>query len=170
MSAEFDISMTPKAMRNYRFYHKYTRFSGILEILLGIFLAVFCVFTIGKTQIAYTLMVGFVAAFFLVIMPVGMAVRAGRTVGTSKRFKAPTHYVMDDEKMVVSMAGDDGQDISATVSYNDIYSVRETKVSLLVYFTPVSANILPKDQLGDQLDVVKEIFRKNMNPFTAKLK
>lgn len=170
MSAEFDISMTPKAMRNYRFYHKYTRFSGIIEILLGLFLVVFGILTIGRTEITYTIMVCFVASFFLVIMPVSMAVRAGKTVSTSKRFKAPTHYYMDDEKMVVSMAGDDGQDISATVAYNDIYSVRENKVSLFVYFTPVSANILPKDQLGSQLDTVKNIFKNNMKPFTTKLK
>lgn len=170
MQAEFDITMTAQAMRNYRFFHKYTRFSGIFEVILGVFLAVLCVFTIGRTQTTYTVMVGFVAAFFLIIMPVSMAMRAGKTVSTSKRFKAPTHYVMDDSKMIVSMVGEDGQDMSAEVSYGDIYCVKETKMSILVYFSPVSANVLPKDQLGAQLDTVKTIFKNNMNPYTAKLK
>lgn len=170
MNAEFDVTMTAEAMRNYRFYHKYTRLSGILEILLGSFLAVLCGFTIGKTEATYTIMVGFVACFFLVIMPVGMALRAGKTVSTSPRFKAPTHYQMDEAKMTVSMAGEDGQDMSATVAYTDIYCVKETKMSILVYFSPVNANILPKDQLGSQLDTVKNIFKNSMNPYTAKLK
>lgn len=196
MSAEFDITVTPQAMRNYRFYHKYTKFSGILEIVLGVFLMVLCGFTVGRTDISYTLIVGFVGLFFLVIMPVGMAVRAGKTVRNSPRFQVPTHYYISDEKMVVSMklpescdakesvendggkedgvAENDGAPkdgcMSATVNWDGIYCVKETKISILVYFTPVNANILPKEQLGSQLDTVKQIFKDNMNPYVVKLK
>lgn len=206
MSAEFDITVTPQAMRNYRFYHKYTKFSGILEIILGVFLMVLCGFTVGRTEISYTLIVGFVGLFFLVIMPVGMAVRAGKTVRNSPRFQVPTHYYISDEKMVVSMKlpkgcdtkegkegtekeskkedgmaeNDDGATensgaqkdgcMSATVNWDEIYCVKETKISILVYFTPVNANILPKEQLGSQLDTVKQIFKDKMNPYVVKLK
>ncbi len=206
MSAEFDITVTPQAMRNYRFYHKYTKFSGILELVLGVFLMVLCGFTVGRTEISYTLIVGFVGLFFLVIMPVGMAVRAGKTVRNSPRFQVPTHYYISDEKMVVSMKlpegcdakedaeNDGGKDdgatenggkkdseaesggvqkngcMSATVNWDEIYCVKETKVSILVYFTPVNANILPKEQLGSQLDTVKQIFKDKMNPYVVKLK
>ena len=60
--------------------------------------------------------------------------------------------------------------MSATVSWDEIYCVKETKISILVYFTPVNANILPKEQLGSQLDTVKQIFKDKLNPYVVKLK
>lgn len=176
MSAEFDITVTPQAMRNYRFYHKYTKLSGIIELLLGAFLVVLCIITAGKTQISYTLIVGFAGILFLVIMPAGMAFRAGKTVKNSPRFQVPTHYLISDEKMVVSMeqqkkdAGNETETISAEVKWDEIYSVKETKMSILIYFTPFNANILPKDQLGDRLDTVKQILKEHVNPYMMKLK
>lgn len=165
MKAEFDIVMTPQAMRDYRFYHKYTRFSGIMELVLGVFLLALGGACAGRANASYVLMVAFIGLFFLVIMPVSMAMRAASTVKKSPRFQAPTHYVITEEKMVLSMG-----ELSQEVSWDQIYRIRETKISLLVYFSPYSANVLPKNQLGGQLAAVKEIFVKGMGPYKALLK
>ncbi len=166
MKVEFDITMTAKAMRGYRFYHKYTRAGGIMELVLGLFLLCFCVITIiQKTNISYTLIVGFLGLFFLVIMPVSMALRAGKTVKTSKRFQEPTHYVVEDKGMTVSM-----QDMQAQVKWDEIYKIKETKNNIFIYFTPVSANVLPKEQLEGKLADLKALISKNMKPYTFKLK
>lgn len=160
MTAEFDITMTVKAMRDYRFYHKYTRFAGIMELILGLFLIVFGIFTIGRTQVSYTLVLIVIGSFFLIIMPLSMYFRAASTVKTNKRFKEPTHYVMSKDKMFLSM-GEYSQD----VSWDMIYKVKETKTSILIYFSAFGANVLPKDQLGDQLDTVKAIIKESMDPY-----
>lgn len=165
MKAEFDIVMTVQAMRNYRFYHKYTRFSGIIELILGAFLLVFGAVSAGKTNVSYTLMVSFIGLFFLIIMPVSMAMRAASTVKKSPRFKAPTHYVITEEKMTLSMG-----ELSQEVSWEQIYRIRETRISILLYFTPYSANVLPKEQIGEQLETVKKIFTEKMEPYKVSVK
>ncbi len=163
---ELDVSYNEDDLFNYKVYHKYHSVSGIMEILLGLVLAAIAVVSIGKTEVTYTVTLAFFAALFVVIIPVQLKTsckKAGKS-GKKTMINVMQHYKFSDDGIIITSG-----DMKAECSWKDVYRVKDTGKSVLLYFTPVMANIIPKRCISDSIGELKTLIAKNLDQHKMKL-
>lgn len=167
MKVELDIAITYKDMLDYKFYHKYHSFSGICEIILGILLLVagiYSLLNLDKMNLTFALLAVIFGFVFLVVMPFSL-INSSKMAVKKPAFAESMHYEIDSKKITVSAMGE-----SAEVNWDMIYRVKDTGKSILIYFTPTRANIIPKSLVGDKLADLKSVILEGIGQYKAKLK
>ena len=152
MSVEFDVKMTTGKMYDYMMRHTFTSFSGIVGELLGILLIV-GFFMYG--QWLY-LILGIVCVLY---QPVALFYRSDRQVKSNEAFKAPLHYMLDDNGVSVTCG-----DNTESLEWNRMYKAVSTSRSVILYTNRVNACIFPKEDMGDKKDDVIRIISTHMDP------
>lgn len=161
---EFDSKVTQGDLIHFKFYHKYHTVSGICEILLALVLIVICIMSVGKVNITYTLMTGFLGVFFLVFPPFDMVMRAKRQMQKVVIFKEKVHYKVTDEKISISLG-----EVTEDLPWDNIYKVKFDGRSIDVYLTGVNANIIPVRDMGEAAERFVEMAKGKLKPFQIKI-
>ncbi|MDD3240306.1 MAG: YcxB family protein, partial [Lachnospira sp.] len=76
----------------------------------------------------------------------------------------PVKYTVTEEKMVLSQG-----EVSEDLLWDDIYKIKFTGKSIVLYLTAVRANVIPIGCLGDQLEPFMDIAEKKLKPFQIKV-
>lgn len=164
---EFDVTVSEKDLLDYKFYHKYHNFSGWCEVILGVMLIVLGIYallhaeTMNMTFALLSLLFGVV---FLVVIPVQLVFHS-KTAASKEGFSKPMHYSLDSENITVSMG-----DENASVPWSSVYRIKETKKNIFIYFTPTRANIIPKQEVEEQLSDIKAVMIDGAGKYKAALK
>ncbi|MDD6796703.1 MAG: YcxB family protein [Bacteroides sp.] len=167
MKVEFDVTVDEKDLIDYKIYHKYHAFSGWCEIILGIILLLLGAYALMNQEtmnLTFALLALLFAVVFLIVIPVQLVLNAKKAI-RGEAFAKPMHYVIDEENITVSMGED-----TAGVSWDMVYRVKDTGKSILVYFTPTRANIIPKRELGEQLEAVKNVMTAGAGKYKVSFK
>lgn len=163
MKAEFEISMTKRAMYGFLMYHSYHSFSGIFSIIAGLALLLlfgWCVRT-GDDGILYL----FFGVLFLIYQPWTLLMAAARQVASAPAFRQPLSYAVTEEGISVRQ-GDEEQ----TIGWEAVRKVRETSRSLFVYTGKKVAFIWIKEQMGEQENTVRTLLQAHLTPGTCRLR
>lgn len=165
MKCEFDIKITLEDMYRFHLYHTYGGIHGIMSVVIAIL--VFCIAgkTYGSVETMYTVLYVFLGVLFLIYMPVSLYLRAKRQILTSEVFKEPLHFTVTEEKIISSQ-----KEQSAELLWEQVYKVVETKSSILVYSSRINAFVLPKSQIGDQCEILRQIMMQKLPKYRIKLK
>ena len=157
MSVKFKVKMTEEYMTSFMFYHNYTRFSGVLSLVLGvggIGLAVNA-FMEGDTQ---SMALGFIiAVLFLIASPSTTKSRAKAQVKNSPMFQKPLEYELSEIGITVRQ-----DEVEATNTWDEFMKVVSTKKLIVLYVNHVRALIFPKECMGEQYEEAVAIIRANM--------
>lgn len=167
MKVEFDVTVTQKDLLDYKLYHKYHAFSGICEIVLGVImlvLGIYSLINLDKMNLTFALLAVLFGVVFLVGMPIQLYLHS-KTGIKKEGFSKPLHYVLDEKCVTVSNGNE-----SATVMWEDVFRVKSSKRSLFLYFTPTRANIVPKSEIMNQMDEVKEVIIAGIGKYKASIK
>jgi hypothetical protein len=143
---EFDVVLTAKDMYDFLLRHFYTSFSGIFGVIISVGALVFFFLGIGKRDLYQLLLLLILGLLFTVVQPLQMRARATAQIKANPMFLEPIHFLFDKEGMTVSQKGE-----KALLPWEDIRKVKESKRSLFIYATSINANIIPKEQAGDEL-------------------
>lgn len=155
---EFDVNITVKDMYDYNFYHNYRNIGGVLGILIGLICIVLCYLGYkSNANISYTLLMGFMGAFFTVITPFRIYIKSIQQVKLTPMFKKTLNYKIDAENITVSQ-----EDQSAAMPLKDIWKVVDTGKSVIIYVTKVRAYIFPKRDIAEKYDKLCEILKANL--------
>lgn len=164
LRAEFETEITAKDLMDFKVYHNYHSVSGIAGLLFGIIALVICVISINQVNISYTLMMGFFGLFFTVYTPISMKLKVNRQIRSVPALAEPVKYVVTEEKITLSQG-----EVSEELLWDDIFKIKCTGKSLILYITSVRANIIPLACLGNQAESFLKIARKKLRPFQIKL-
>ena len=165
MSVKIKVKMTEEYMADFMLYHNYTKFSGILGLVLGVVGLVLAVkaFVEGDTQ---TMGFGFiVAVLFLLVTPSTTKSRAKMQVQNSKMFQKPLEYEFTEEGITVRQ-----DELEATNKWEEFMKVVSTRKSVIVYVNRVRALIFPKACMGKQYEDVVKMIRMHMPATKVKIK
>lgn len=165
MKAEFDVNMTVKDMYNFNLYHNYHNISGVAGVLFGIIAIGIAVFSYGQVTISYTLLMIIFGAMFTVITPARMYLKSAQQVKLNAMFKKPIHYVLTQE--YIEIAQDDAK---AQMEWENVYRVKDTGKSIIIYMSSVRAYIFPKRELKEQETTVMDIIRSKVDAKKIKIK
>lgn len=165
MKSEFDIKITTKEMYSFLLNHTYHQVSGWFGLAAGIGLIV-CYFVYaqdagGNNPWIYLLF----GILFLVYQPWTLYKQAVKQTKLNPVFKEPLHYVLNEEGLEVQQA-----EASNTIGWDDVWKVRETRDSILIYTSQKNAFIWVKRQLGTEEAAVHELLKKVITDKRMKLK
>ncbi len=160
---EFVTDIQMNDLMDFKIYHNYHSFSGLATVLFGIIMIVISCVSIGRFNIAYTLMTGFFGFFFTIYTPIGIYLRVKKQIKTIPAFQEPVKYTVTNEKIVLSQG-----DITEDLLWSDIYKIKFTGKNMVLYITSVNANIIPLRCVGDCLKDFLEIVRKQLKPYQVK--
>lgn len=165
MEIKVDIKLKVLDMYNFFMYHTYTRFSGILSLIIGIAIAVMLVTTYGEVDTSQSLLYLMFTIFFLVYNPVSYYWKALKQIKTVPIFQNPITYKFDSTGIVTMQNGE-----SAKVEWKDIVKVVSTGRNIVIYLSKVRASILPKEQIGNDYEALVEMIKANVEANNVKIK
>lgn len=165
MKAEFEVNMTVKDMYNFNIYHNYHNMSGLAGLLFGVVALFISVYSYGEVSISYTLMMAFFGLLFTVITPARIMLKSAQQVKLTPMFKKPLKYTVSEENITIEQ-----DDQKVEIPWEDVYKVKDTGKSIVIYITSVRAYIFPKRNLADQEQKLLEIIRKMVESKKIKIK
>lgn len=164
MQSEFSIQVTTKSMYNFLMYHVYHGASGIVSIVAGIALIAYYLYARnsggGNTWIFL-----FFGVLFLVYQPWTLYTKAVQQTKLNPVFKQPLNYILTEQQIEVRQGESANQ-----LTWDQVYMVRENKMSILLYTSNKNAFIWSKNQLKDQELQVRGLLIKMVDPKKLKLK
>lgn len=163
LKAEFEAKISEKDLMDFKVYHNYHSVSGAAALLFGVIALVICIISIRQVNISYTLMMGFFGLFFTVYTPIGMKLKVRQQMKTIAAFQEPMKYTVTEEKIMLTQG-----DVSEDLSWDDIFKIKCTGKSLVLYITAVRANIIPLGCLGLEAENFMTIAEKKLKPFQMK--
>ncbi len=166
LKAEFETKVDAKDLMNFKMYHNYTSWSGVVSLLIGIIMLVICVITstYENANISFVLITGFFGLFFTVWTPIGMWLSVKKQMKKAEAFKEPIKYTVTSEKIVLSQG-----EIEEELSWDDIFKIKSTGRSIILYITAVRANVIPLRCIGGEAENFIKIARKKLRPFQVKI-
>lgn len=164
MNTEFKIQMTTGAMYKFLMYHTYHKFSGFLSILLGLILIGYYISPSGQnTQNALVYLV--FGILFLVYEPWTLYTKAAQQAKLNPVFKKPLTYIVGKEGIQVVQ-----EEAANELAWDNVYKVRETSQSILIYTNQKNAFIWIKKQIGAEEQTVRELLKQYVPASKRKLK
>ena len=165
MSIQFDIKITDKDMYRFNMHHAYTGFQGIFATVIGILVLVVAFLTMGDVDTLYTGLYILIGVIFLIYMPVSLWLRSKRQILVSPVLKETLHYNLDDAGIHVTVG-----EQTADLEWKMIYKMISTRSNLLIYSSRVNAYVIPRAQLGEQYEAVKQLAAQKLEKYRLRLK
>lgn len=162
-----EIKITTKITKSelYEFImtSNYKSIRGIVSILFSLISLVGTIYFWNDFNIWYRIIMIFMSMMFTVITPIEYYFRAGRQV--KKNFKDEMNYRFDISGMTISI-----KDQSSTLPWNEVMKVVSSKRLVMVYFSPIRAFIIPKKDIGDNFESLREMMEQNTDCYKFVMK
>jgi len=149
----FDVTLTLDDYRRFNFAYLYTGLRGVMTIAFGLSFLIGSIILVPSAisrggSNAYTgwVMV-FVAIYFLIFLPFSIFLRTKRMFESDKFLSEPQHYSVEADGLEVTSASS-----KTILAWDKIFSVRESKNYIFMYLARTKALIIPKKNIGEELD------------------
>lgn len=153
--------MTTKLLYDYLMKHAYSSFAGWMGLASGLLIASLYFIEGRFAGNILALIAGLVVILYA---PVSLYSKAHRQMLLNPSFKNPIHYEVDAEGITVVQG-----EASQKVGWADISKVRSTKKSILVYTSPYTAWIFPRQDLGENLSRLLAMIESHIDTRKIKL-
>lgn len=165
MEVSFDIQLQPKDLFRFNMYQTYTTTQGPTSIILAIVVIVMSVVSFRSGEIGYGLLYVAAAVLFIVYIPASLWTRAKATMKKNEVLAGKLHYQIS-QKGIEVFSGEE----SGLLPWDSIYKMISNKNQVLIYSNRVNAYIIPREQLGDKYEVLKEIARKQLPNYRVRMR
>lgn len=167
MEKEIKMSIMIKSSDMFHFLvkHFYSHFSGIFGVILSLGAFVIFFLSIGKREPMQMIVLLVLALLFTVIQPLQFLIKANQQVKLNPMFKEPLLYTINSEGVTVEQKED-----KVLLLWADIRNIVESSKAIFVYSSTVNAFILPKEQMGEKCQGIKELIKENADKRICKLK
>lgn len=163
-TVEFNTKVGEKELFHFLMQHFYMSFSGIFGLILSLGAFILFIFSIGNGEKLQLILLLVMSLLFTVVQPLQLKIKAKQQAKKNPVFQESLHYLVNDKGITLSQKQE-----KATLEWNAIRKVVETKKAFFVYMTVINANILPKDQIGDMADPLRELLKENLDKSICKL-
>ena len=165
MEVSFDIKLTPKDLFRFNMFQTYTTTQGPTSIILAIIVIVMSVISFRDGQVGYGLLYVAAAVLFVVYIPGSLWGRAKVALKKNEVLAGTLHYQISQKGIEVFQGEDSG-----LLPWDAIYKMVSNQKQVLIYSNRVNAYIIPREQLGDKYDALKEIARKQLPNYRLRMK
>ncbi len=161
----FDVRMKTAYLFDFLFQHSYHGLYGVFNFGLSLLAVVLLVRGSGKDNIVAMVALVLLALLFTVINPLLLYRKAARQMKRTPAFQKPLTYELMEEGLACSQEGE-----RVVSEWENVVLIRETRISLILYFGAANAVVLPKAEFPGQVGEVKEMLRRKCPDLAKKLK
>ena len=156
MEIKLKIQVTVSELFDFLINHTYSSFSGYVGIILSICAIIGFGYSVNNEVMnpAYKFALLFTGLLFTVIQPVMLYFKARKQVKQNEAINKPLEYLINADGIKVSCGEE-----SVDYSWNDVMRITSTKKSVIIYVNRFRAFVLPKRDIGEQLDTLKTLVR-----------
>ena len=147
-------------LAKFLFHGGYYKGQGIAEVGFSVLCLIYY-FAGFKTGIDWLdLIMLIMGLLFTVIYPIFLLGKAGLMMYGQRKNRSITTYEIGDGGIHMTQ---DREEANANIGWSDVFFMHETKSMILLYMTPKIALILPKEQLNNSEETIKNIIKRNMD-------
>ncbi|MCI5712603.1 MAG: YcxB family protein [Lachnospiraceae bacterium] len=162
---ELDVTLTDKDMYRFNMYHMYSGVHGIFSIVIAIMIFVVAGVTWGDVERGYSIAYVAFGVVFLIYMPCTLKLKSKQQLKMSASLREGLHYLFDEEGIHVSQGEE-----TAELLWKQVYKMVATKSNVLIYSNRVNAFVIPRTQLGEKYQPLKELAEKQLEKFRIRMK
>ena len=167
MDAKVTVSVDIRYIHiaKFLFYGGYYKGQGVAEVGFSVLCLVYY-FAGFKSGIDWLDLIMLILGFlFTVIYPLFLLGKAALMMYGQRKNKSTTVYEIADKGIHMTQ---DREEADANIAWSEVFFMHETKSMILLYMTPKIALILPKEQLDNSEETIKNIIKRNMKPQRCK--
>jgi len=165
MSIEFDVKLSENDLYRFNLRQSYLSTQGPISIIIAILFAVVSVVTLRGGNYFYGVVYIVAALLFLFYIPITLRLRAKRTLGKNPVMAEGFHYQISEEEIRVT-AGEQ----SDAMDWQNVYKMVATKHQVLIFTNRIVAFIIPREQLGDKYDALRDLASGKLEKYRFKMK
>lgn len=162
---KFSVQMKTVTMFDFLYWHSYHGITGIINYALSFAGIAALLAGFGKNNAMVTIMLVALALLFTVINPLSLLYKAARQIRKTPMFAKPLQYSFSAEGFIISQ-----EEKSDSAKWDSVVFIRETGKSIILYLGAANALILPKKEIGNQLEELKKLIREALPQQAKKLK
>lgn len=162
---KFSVQMKTVYMFDFLYWHSYHGITGIINYALSFAGVAALLAGFGKDNTVVTIMLVALSLLFTVINPLLLLYKAAGQLKRTPMFAKPLHYKFDTRGFSISQDNN-----SDSAEWNSVVLIRETRKSIILYLGAANALILPKKEIGSQLEELKKLIRSALPEQAKKLK
>lgn len=162
---KFSVQMKTSYMFDFLYWHSYHGMTGVINYAFSFAGVAALLAGFGKGNTVVTIMLVALALLFTVINPLLLLYKAAGQVKRTTMFAKPLYYKFDTRGFSISQENN-----SDSAEWNSVVLIRETGKSIILYMGAANALVLPKKEIGNQLDDLKKLIRAALPELAKKLK
>lgn len=166
MKTEFDIQLQAKDLFRFNIRQTYSSMHGWISIALTILIFVMAGITTYQQGVtAYTFLysgMGIVLAFYI---PVTLWSKANITMKKNEVLSGKLHFEISEKNIRVTQGEDSGE-----LPWEQVYKMISNKKQVLIYSNRINAYIIPREQVVEQYDVIKQIAESKLEKYRVNMK
>lgn len=156
------VKITRSQLYEFIMYNNYICFRGVISVLFSLISLVGTIVYWNEFIWYGKVLMLFMSFMFTVITPIEYYIRAGRQI--KKSFQKEMIYKFDENGITIQINDD-----SSSLLWSSVMKVISTKNLVVVYFTPIRAFIIPKKDIGNNFESIREIMSSNTNCYKFKM-
>ena len=165
MKLEFNVKVTEKDLYSFNLEQAYKGSQGFISLLFAVLLIAAAVLSGQKGNIEYVILYIIVGIVVLLYVPFSLKGRVKMVMKTNDVFAKPLHFTIDEKEIGVSQGEE-----TAALPWDQVYRFVANDKRILIFSNRKNAYILPKEQLGDSFDALKDIASKSLESYRLKIK
>lgn len=165
MTVAFDIKPQAKDLYRFNMRKTYTGLYGWVSIILAVLAFVMAAVTVGQTEVLYTLLYLFCGVLFLFYLPFALWKSANRIIKSNEILSGTVHYELSEEGIFLTQGEESGK-----LEWNEVYKLVSDAKQVLIFVNRQNAYIIPREQLGDSYQPLKELATQQLESFRVKFK
>ena len=162
---ELDVTMTGRDMYRFNLYHIYHGSQGMISIVLAVLLAAVAILRWGDETLMVNVLYLLAGVVILLYVPLTLWLKVKKQMKTSAVYREPVHYTFDEQGITTRF-----QDQSVTLPWLQLYKIVSTRHMVLLYGGRIRANVIPRDQLGDQYEALYTLAKSQVDSYRFKMK
>jgi hypothetical protein len=160
MNVEFDVQLTAKDLYRFNMRQSYTTSQGPISIVIALIVFFMAGVTINKGAYGYGLLYIGIGILFLIYIPITLYLRSKQTIKNNQVLAGVLHYMVSEKGIEVTQDGEHG-----LLEWKMIYKMIATKRQVLIYSNRVNAYIIPKEQLGENYDMLVKLAKQQLESY-----
>lgn len=165
MKVEFDAQLQIKNLYQFNIYQAYKGMQGMLSIFIPLFVFVIVIMNWGKVTLETSLLNLGLGILFLLYVPVSLWFRSKKTLKQNEVLSNPLHYEFTEEQICVTQG-----EQRVEFKWENIYRMVTVGDLLLIYTNRMNAYVIPKAQVGDGYQTLKDMAKVQLERHRFKLK
>ncbi len=134
--------------------HNYRTIAGILGVIFSLGSAVGGFIFWEKLTVPNRVLVILFALMFTVIEPIGCYIKVRKQI--KKNFKYPISYNFSNDGIEISI-----NEQKAVCNWYEVMKIESTANIITIYTSPIRAFIIPKKDVGENMEELKELIERN---------